>query len=88
MEFLSIFIAHGLQLKYIYIYIKVKVGCLEIAIPCYIRSIVTDLSGRGLVAIQATRPTSTFTCTHNVSSYIVNGRETKIQECIDVVGTL
>ena len=51
-----------LQLKYniyIYIYIKVKVGCLGIAIPSCIRSIVIDLSGRGLVAIQATRPTST-----------------------------
>ena len=37
--------------------------------------------------------TNPFTCTHNVSSYIiyrylVNGRETKIQECNDVVGTL
>ena len=47
-----------LQLKY-NIYIKVKVSCLGIAIPSYIWSIVTDLSGGGLVAIQATRPTST-----------------------------
>ena len=37
----------------------VKVGCLGIAIPSCIRSIVTDLSGGGLVAIQATRPIST-----------------------------
>ena len=37
----------------------VKAGCLGIAIPSCIRSVVTDLSGRGLVAIQATWPTST-----------------------------
>ena len=36
------------------IYIYVKVGCLGIAIPSEIRSKVTHLGGRGLVAIQAT----------------------------------
>ena len=64
-----------LQLKYnIYIYIKVKVGCLGIAIPSCIRSRVTDLSGRGLVAIQATRPTSTVSWYNGVADIVLNSK--------------